>query len=57
MPHHQLLRRIWGPGHSGDMRPVRTLVKRLRRKLDEDAANPTYLFAEPRVGYRMPEGQ
>ena len=57
VPHHQLLRRIWGPGHSGDMRPVRTLVKRLRRKLGEDAANPTYLFAEPRVGYRMPEGQ
>ena len=57
VPHHQLLRRIWGPMHSGDLRPVRTLVKRLRRKLDEDAANPTYLFAEPRVGYRMPEGQ
>ena len=57
VPHRQLLRRIWGPGHSGDMRPVRTLVKRLRRKLEEDAADPTYLFAQPRVGYRMPEGQ
>ena len=26
---------------------------RLRRLLGEDAENPTYIFAEPRVGYRM----
>ena len=32
---------------------MRTYVKRLRRKLGEDAANPKYIFAEPRVGYRM----
>ena len=36
---------------------IRTLVKTLRRKLNDDASNPTYLFAEPRVGYRMPKGQ
>ena len=28
----------------------------LRRKLGDDASNPTYIFAEPRVGYRMPKG-
>ena len=55
--HDQLLRRIWGPAHSGDVRGIRTLVRRLRRKLEDAAANPTYLFAEPRVGYRMPKGQ
>ena len=26
---------------------------RLRRKLGEDADDPQYIFAEPRVGYRM----
>ena len=55
--HGQLLRRIWGPAHSGDVRVIRSLVRRLRRKLEDDAANPTFLFAEPRVGYRMPKRQ
>ena len=55
--HNQLLRRVWGPAHSGDLRVVRALVRRLRGKLHDDAANPTYLFAERRVGYRMPKGQ
>ena len=29
---------------------------RLRQKLGEDGENPTYIFAEPRVGCRMAEG-
>ena len=55
--HDQLLRRVWGQAHSGDVRVIRTLVKRLRRKLDDSASNSKYIFAEPRVGYRMPKGQ
>ena len=51
-----LLDRIWGLGRSGDRGSVRTYVKRLRRKLREDAGSPNYIFAEPRVGYRMPKG-
>ena len=51
-----LLDRVWGLGRSGDRGSVRTYVKRLRRKLREDAGNPKYIFAEPRVGYRMPKG-
>ena len=34
--------------------PVRAIVRRLRRKLGDDADNPTYIFNEPRVGYRKP---
>ena len=52
-----LLDRVWGLGRSGDRGSVRTYVKRLRRKLREDAGNPKYIFAEPRVGYRMPKGE
>ena len=51
-----LLDRVWGLGHSGERGSVRTYVKRLRRKLGEDADSPKYIFAEPRVGYRMPKG-
>ena len=38
------------------MRPIRTTVSKLRHKLGDDADNPTYIFTEPRVGYRMPAG-
>ncbi len=51
--HGQLLRRLWGPEKPGDLRGLRTLMRRLRHKLGDDASEPTYLFAEPRVGYRM----
>ena len=55
VPHDRLLRRVWSPGKPGNMRVLRTHLMRLRRKLGDDAANPTYIFAEPRVGYRMPK--
>ncbi len=43
-----LLERIWGAGHSAGTAPVRNIVSRLRRKLGDDASNPTYIFNEPR---------
>ena len=52
-----LLERVWGEKSSGDVRPMRTIVSKLRRKLGDDADNPTYIFTEPRVGYRMPKGE
>ena len=39
------------------MRPMRTVVKNLRRKLPDDADSPTYIFKEPGVGYRMAKGE
>ena len=53
MSHEQLLRQVWGEGHSSDAGLVRTIVKRLRQKLGDDAHSPQYIFTEPRVGYRM----
>ena len=57
VPHERLLRRAWSPGKPGNLRVLRTHLKHLRRKLGDDAQNPTYIFAEPRVGYRMPAGE
>ena len=57
LTHDDLLQRVWGLDHSGDRGTVRSCVKRLRRKLGEDANNPVYIFAEPRVGYRMAKGE
>ena len=36
---------------------MRTIASNLRRKLGDDADNPTHIFTEPRVGYRMPKGE
>ena len=52
LTHDDLLRRIWG-SQSGDARLVRAFVKKIRRKLGDDANNPAYILTEPRVGYRM----
>ena len=49
-----LLRQAWGARVSTDTGPVRAFVKKLRAKLGEDAAHPTYIFNERGVGYRMP---
>ena len=55
--YEHLLKRIWGAKSDGDVRPMRTVVSSLRRKLGDDADNPIYIFTEPRVGYRMPKGE
>ena len=51
-----LLRRAWGRRYRGshDPRLVHALVKSLRRKLGDDAAEPAYVRNERGVGYRMP---
>ncbi len=53
LTHQHLLQRVWGKTEPGTPRTIRTHLMRLRRKLGEDADNPKYIFAEPRVGYRM----
>ena len=53
--HGQLLRQVWNVTASADLRPMRTAIKSLRGKLGDDANDPTYIFTETRVGYRMPQ--
>ena len=48
-----LLRSVWRLSGLENRRRVRAFVKKLRDKLGDDAENPTYIFTEPRVGYRM----
>ena len=53
--YERLLVQVWGEKSDGDVRPMRTIVNKLRRKLSDDAETPTRIFTEPRVGYRMPK--
>jgi len=48
-----LLRQVWGGREAGDMDLIRNFIKKLRAKIGEDAANPTWIFNVRGVGYRM----
>ena len=57
LTHKYLLKRVWRDRGEGNVQPMRTIVSKLRRKLGDAAGAPTYLFTEPRVGFRMPRGE
>jgi two-component system, OmpR family, KDP operon response regulator KdpE len=51
--HGKLLRAIWGPEYGSELEYLRTYIKRLRRKIENDAINPEYLLTVPWLGYRF----
>ena len=57
LTYEHLLRQVWGMEPEGDVRPMRTVISSLRRKLGDNADSPAYIFTEPRVGYRLAGGE
>jgi len=53
--HARLLQAIWGPEYGGELEYLRTFVRQLRKKLEEDPAAPEYLLTDSHVGYRFAE--
>ena len=53
LTHDQLVERVWGYGYSGETNLTRNFVRRLRRKLGDDARKPRYIFTVTGVGYWM----
>ena len=49
----QLFERVWG-GY-GDRSAVSVYVSRLREKIEDDPARPSYILTESYVGYRFRE--
>ena len=48
-----LLERVWGYDYFGDSRLVDVHIRRLRTKIEPDAANPTYLVTVRGSGYKL----
>jgi DNA-binding response OmpR family regulator len=48
-----LLERVWGYGYFGDGRLVDVHVRRLRTKIEDDAANPRYVVTVRGLGYKL----
>ena len=55
VPTYVLLRQVWGTLQADKRDRVRSAVKRLRKKLGDDADEPAYIFTEHGIGYRMPD--
>ena len=51
--HTALLRAIWGPEYGRELDYLRSYVKALRKKIEDDPARPKYIQTEPWVGYRF----
>jgi len=51
--HGKLLRTIWGPEYGCELEYLRTYIKRLRKKIENDAMHPEYLLTVPWMGYRF----
>ena len=50
-----LLRRVWSRREDATVQAVRNFVKKLRRKLGDDTAQPAFIHNVRGVGYRMPK--
>jgi two-component system, OmpR family, response regulator RegX3 len=53
MTRGQLIDRIWGSDYVGDTKTLDVHIKRLRTKIEPDAANPRYLITVRGLGYKF----
>jgi two-component system KDP operon response regulator KdpE len=55
IPHARLLKSVWGPEYGNQIEYLRTFVRQLRKKIEDDPRNPQYLLTDAFVGYRFNE--
>jgi len=55
VPHAKLLRSVWGPEYGNELEYLRTFVRQVRMKIEDNPANPKYLLTESHIGYRFSE--
>ena len=54
--HSKLAEIIWGEDYPGSVNALRVYIGRLRRKLETDVANPTFILSKAGQGYYVPVG-
>ena len=52
-----ILSNVWGPYADSDNKILRVNMANIRRKIEDDPAQPRYIFTEVGVGYRMAEDE
>jgi two-component system KDP operon response regulator KdpE len=51
--HSRLLTSVWGPEYASRTEYLRTFMRQLRKKLEEDPTDPKYLLTDSHIGYRF----
>jgi two-component system KDP operon response regulator KdpE len=49
----QLLHEVWGPAYNSETNYLRVYTAQLRRKLEDDPAQPRHIVTVPGMGYRF----
>jgi two-component system, OmpR family, KDP operon response regulator KdpE len=57
LTHARLLTSVWGTEYGNELEYLRTFVRQLRKKLEDDPARPKYLLTESYIGYRFRDSQ
>jgi two-component system, OmpR family, KDP operon response regulator KdpE len=55
IPHAKLLRSVWGPEYGNELEYLRTYIRQIRMKIEDDPAEPRYLLTDSHIGYRFSE--
>ena len=55
VPHMKLLRSVWGPEYGDELEYLRTFIRQIRMKIEDDPADPKYLLTDSHIGYRFSE--
>ncbi len=55
IPHARILRSVWGPEYGGELEYLRTFIRQIRIKIEDDPAHPEYLVTDSHIGYRFNE--
>jgi two-component system KDP operon response regulator KdpE len=55
IPHAKLLRSVWGPEYGNELEYLRTYIRQIRIKIEDDPADPKYLLTDSHIGYRFSE--
>ena len=53
----RLLTAVWGADSREEVEYLRTFVRQLRKKIEDDPSNPLYLLTDVYVGYRFADAQ
>ena len=56
MTHGRLLNSIWGPEYGDEVEYLRTFMRQLRKKIEDDPGKPKYLLTDFQIGYRFRDG-
>ena len=55
LTHARLLTTVWGTEYGSEVEYLRTFVRQLRLKLEDDPSSPKYILTDSHIGYRFKE--